>query len=123
MKIIYVIKFWTIIPYPRGGNYGKGIFCSILEYRHFKGNRTRTGKVIDYLKLQKPDVIGIYEVEGSTVFDELTKQFPKYTFQITEGPQSQEILVGLNSTLSVFITQKMEFKSGTTHMRPGEPPQ
>ena len=98
----------------------KAFSVASWNIEHFKGDRTRTGKVIEYLKLQKPDVIGIYEVEGSTVFGELTKQFPKYTFQITEGPQSQEILVGFNSTLSVFITQKMEFKSGTTHMRPGQ---
>jgi endonuclease/exonuclease/phosphatase family metal-dependent hydrolase len=41
-------------------------------------------------------------------------------FQITEGPQTQEILVGVRSTLSAFITQKVEFRSGTTHMRPGQ---
>jgi hypothetical protein len=45
---------------------------------------------------------------------------PNYTFQITEGQQTQEILVGVKKTLTAFITQKIEFRSGTTHMRPGQ---
>jgi endonuclease/exonuclease/phosphatase family metal-dependent hydrolase len=45
---------------------------------------------------------------------------PGYSFQITEGPETQEILVGFRSTLSAFVTQKVEFRSGTTHMRPGQ---
>lgn len=45
---------------------------------------------------------------------------PDYVFQITEGSQTQEILVGVRNTLTAFITQRVEFKSGTTHMRPGQ---
>jgi len=86
---------------------------------HFKDDPTRTNRVIDFVKQQNPDVIGLYEVEGAEVFSTVTSKFPGYTFQITEGPQTQEILVGFRSNLSVFITQKLEFKSGTTHMRPG----
>jgi len=98
----------------------KAFSIASWNIEHFKGDPTRTNRVIGYLKQQNPDVIGLYEVEGSAVFSEVTAQFPKYTFQITEGPQSQEILVGFKSNLSVFITQKLEFKSGTTHMRPGQ---
>jgi hypothetical protein len=46
-------------------------------------------------------------------------KFPGYTFQITEGQETQEILVGVRASLSAFFTQKLEFKSGTTSMRPG----
>lgn len=98
----------------------KAFSIASWNIEHFKGDSTRTNRVIGYLKQQNPDVMGIYEVEGAAVFGEVTAQFPGYTFQITEGPQSQEILVGFRSTLSVFITQKLEFKDGTTHMRPGQ---
>lgn len=87
---------------------------------HFKDDRTRVGRVIDFLRAQRPDVFGLYEVEGATVFDTLVKTMPEYSFQITEGPETQEILVGVRRTLSAFITQKVEFRSGTTSMRPGQ---
>jgi hypothetical protein len=69
---------------------------------------------------QQPDVFGLYEVEGATIFGELVAQMPGYTFQITEGQQTQEILIGVRKGLTAFITQKTEFRSGTTHMRPGQ---
>lgn len=97
----------------------KAFSIASWNVEHFKGNPTRTDRVIDFLKQQNPDVIGLYEVEGSEVFSSVTSKFPGYTFQITEGPQTQEILVGVKSNLSAFMTQKLEFKAGTTHMRPG----
>jgi hypothetical protein len=53
------------------------------------------------------------------VYETLTTLLPNYTFYITYGPQSQEILVGARSDLSVFFTQKSEFQSGVQWMRPG----
>ena len=97
----------------------KAFSIASWNVEHFKGDPTRTNRVIDFLKAQNPNVIAIYEVEGSKVITEVMEKFPKYTFQITEGRQSQEILVGFKSTFSVFITQRLEFKAGTTHMRPG----
>jgi hypothetical protein len=44
---------------------------------------------------------------------------PDYHFHITEGPQTQEILVGAKRKLTAFFTQKVEFKSGNTYLRPG----
>jgi hypothetical protein len=61
----------------------------------------------------------LYELYGKDVFSELVKQFPGYTFHITEGKRAQEILLGIRSSLNVFITQKLEFTSGTTHVSPG----
>lgn len=97
----------------------KAFSIASWNVEHFRGKPSRTNRVVDFLKHQNPDVISLYEVEGSGVFSVLTSKFPSYTFQITEGPQAQEILVGFKSTLSVFITQKLQFKAGTTHMRPG----
>ena len=87
---------------------------------HFRGDATRVKRVVKYLKDQKPDVFGLYEVEGSSIFNTLVTEMPDYTFQITEGPQTQEILVGVHKNLTAFITQKVTFKAGTTHMRPGQ---
>lgn len=87
---------------------------------HFKDEPDRVKRVVDLLAAQNPDVFGLYEVEGATVFDALVQKMPGYTFQITEGSQTQEILIGVKKTLTAFITQKVEFKSGTTHMRPGQ---
>lgn len=87
---------------------------------HFKDDPTRVNRVVDLVKAQNPDVFGLYEVEGATVFNALVAKMPNYTFQITEGVQTQEILVGIKKPLTAFITQKTEFRSGTTHMRPGQ---
>lgn len=87
---------------------------------HFKDDLSRVERVVDFVKVQRPDVFGIYEVEGGTVFDALVSKMPEYSFQITEGLQTQEILIGTKRTLTTFITQRTEFRSGTTHMRPGQ---
>ena len=87
---------------------------------HFKDDRSRVERVVKFLNDQKPDVFALYEVEGATVFSDLMSEMSGYTFQITEGPQTQEILIGVRKTLTAFITQKVEYKSGTTHMRPGQ---
>lgn len=75
--------------------------------------------VLSFLAEQDPDVIGIYEVSSSRVFGPLVEAFPDHTFHITEGPQTQEILVGTRQGLPAFVTQKTEFKSGQSTLRPG----
>ncbi|MBI5385806.1 MAG: endonuclease/exonuclease/phosphatase family protein [Verrucomicrobia bacterium] len=86
---------------------------------HFDDDASRIGRVVKFLNDQNPDVFALYEVEGKAVFAELTQQMPKYHFHITEGQQTQEILVGARGTLSAFFTQKLEFKEGNTFLRPG----
>jgi Endonuclease/Exonuclease/phosphatase family len=87
---------------------------------HFKGDPSRVRRVVGFLSAQDPDIFALYEVEGAEVFQTLVTDMPDYTFQITEGPQTQEILIGVKRGLTAFITQKTEFRSGTTHMRPGQ---
>lgn len=90
---------------------------------HFKGegrDSPRVDRVVQFLADKKPDIFGLYEVEGATVFRSLVDRMPGYTFQITEGNQTQEILVGVRRDLTAFITQKTEYRSSTTHMRPGQ---
>jgi len=77
------------------------------------------GPIIDLIAEQKADVVAIYEVEGKMVFDEVVAKMPDYAFHITEGPQIQEILVGVKKTLTSFFTQRTEFKSGVSILRPG----
>ncbi len=86
---------------------------------HFKDDETRIKRVVTFIKDQKPDVFGLYEVEGKTVFGALTGLMQNYQFHITEGPQTQEILVGVKGGLTAFFTQKIEFKGGNNALRPG----
>ena len=86
---------------------------------HFKGEPQRVGRVVAFLKEQNPDVLGLYEVEGKVVFSQMVDNFPGYQFHITEGPQTQEILVGVRNGLTAFFTQRVEFKSGNPSLRPG----
>jgi Exonuclease III len=87
---------------------------------HFKdGAPQRVDRVVEFLKKQKPDVFAIYEVEGKEVFSSMVGKLTGYSFHITEGPQTQEILVGVKSGLTAFFTQKLEFKTGNTYLRPG----
>jgi hypothetical protein len=97
----------------------KAFSVASWNVKHFKGDPARVGRVVPFLKQQNPDVFALYEVTGKIVFDDMVGMFPGYTFQITEGPETQEILLGVRNTLTAFITQRIEFKSGTTHMRPG----
>jgi hypothetical protein len=98
----------------------KAFSVASWNVEHFKDDPTRIDRVVEFLGKQRPDVFGLYEVEGRVVFDALRSRMPNYVFQITEGPETQEILVGVRSRISAFITQKVEFRSGTTHMRPGQ---
>jgi len=91
---------------------------------HFKGKDNqeydaRCKRVIDFLKAQNPDVFGLYEVEGKEVFSDIVRKMPGYTFHITEGPQVQEILVGVKQGFTAFFTQRISFKSGVSTLRPG----
>lgn len=75
--------------------------------------------IVDLIAEQKADVIGIYEVRSDIIFRPLTEAMKDHHFFITEGPQLQEILVGIRKTIPAFATQKTEFKSGQTTLRPG----
>ncbi len=97
----------------------KAFTLASWNVEHFKNDPVRVPRVVGFLRARKPDVFALYEVEGKEVFTALTTQMPGYSFHITEGPQTQEILVGVRSTFTAFFTQKVEFRSGTTHMRPG----
>lgn len=97
----------------------KAFSIASWNVEHFKNAPNRVSDVIALLASLNPDVFALYEVEGKDVFGELVTQMPNYQFHITEGPQVQEILVGVRSGLTAFFTQKLEFRSGTTSMRPG----
>lgn len=90
---------------------------------HFKGDPNRVSRVVDFLNHSaggnRPDIFALYEVEGKEVYSALVAKMPGYSFHITEGPQTQEILVGVKSNVTAFFTQKIEFKSGNAYLRPG----
>jgi len=97
----------------------KAFSLASWNVEHFKKKGSRVDRVEAFLSKQNPDVFALYEVEGSEVFQEMTDQMPGYTFHITEGPQIQEILVGVRHGFTAFFTQKLEFKEQISALRPG----
>lgn len=99
----------------------KAFSVASWNVEHFRGRETRVADVVEFLGQDRinPDVFALYEVEGATVFEALTRGMPGYSFHITEGRQAQEILVGVKRTMTGFFTQKVEFKSGNQYLRPG----
>ncbi len=81
---------------------------------------TRINDVFDFLARSdiQSDVFAIYEVNGSQVFQKVSEAFPDYSWQITEGSGTQQILVGFR--VPAFVTQRVEFSRGFTGaLRPG----
>lgn len=88
--------------------------------RNNRRNRLdRVERVVELVRQQDPDIFGIIEVEGAIVYDKITELMPGYTFNITEGRQSQEILIGVRGGLTAFFTQRNEFKRNNPYLRPG----
>jgi hypothetical protein len=46
---------------------------------------------------KNPDVFGMYEVEGATVFSALVSKMPNYTFQIPRACRPRRFSSGLRS--------------------------
>jgi len=98
----------------------KAFSLASWNVEHFQNAASRVDRVVSFLtNLPSLDVFALYEVEGAEVFGELVSRMPGYTFHITEGPQAQEILVGVKPELTAFFTQKLEFKAGLQFLRPG----
>jgi len=104
MKKVYSLLSWNI---EHLGGFGDSNF------------EQRLARVTGKIKNEDPDVFALYEVEGKEVFGKLVNNFPGYSFHITEGPQVQEILVGVRGGITSFFTQKVVFKSGVHLLRPG----
>jgi len=94
---------------------------SVLSWnvKHFKLKKKDTKSILKHINKFKPDIFAIYEVTGKHVYDFMMDNFSNYDFHITEGRQSQEILVGTNKKLHTFTSQRTEFNRTNTYLRPG----
>jgi len=95
---------------------------SVLSWNieHLKGKReNRVERIVNTLVTEDPDIFALYEVEGKMVYHALASAMPGYSFHITEGPQTQEILVAVRSSITAFFSQRVSFKSGNSWLRPG----
>jgi len=104
----------------------KAFSVASWNVKHFGATSKKTKKpkksvkpIVEYLANQKADVVAIYEVVGKNLFKDAIKAMPSHQFVITEGDQTQEILIGINKKHSFFFTQKDEFKSDKSSLRPG----
>jgi hypothetical protein len=86
---------------------------------HWKDGDPRNAHRIEFIASQKADVLALYEVEGAEVWRDVMDGLPGYSFFITEGQNTQEILVGIAPGVTAFLTQKIEFQSRDSYMRPG----
>jgi exonuclease III len=85
---------------------------------HFKMNKTQ--QIADIIKSYNPDVFGIYEVEAKEIYSFMLSYFPDYSIFITEGQESQEILIACSNRMqTIKFQQKREFQSGNLSLRPG----
>ena len=75
-------------------------------------------RIVQHVRGYNPDVFALLEVVGSGVYQHIASRFPGYTFHMTYGRQSQEILVGVRSTLSAFFSRTSVPDSYGDH--PGE---
>ncbi len=87
--------------------------------KNFTEGSAKADMVIDHLGSMNPDVFGLLEVVGKDAWKYFYQKFPDHDMFITEGEQSQEILIGVRKGSRCFFTQRDEFKSGRTHLRPG----
>ena len=97
----------------------KAFSVASWNVEHFRGRKGRVEQIVAFLAAQKPDVFALYEVEGKEAFRPLFNALPRYSFHVTEGKQVQEILVGVKNRLPAFFTQRLEFKTGASFLRPG----
>jgi exonuclease III len=97
----------------------KAFSVASWNIEHMKDADPRNAARMKFLTDQKPDVLALYEVEGKEVWREVMAAFPKYSFFITEGQNTQEILVGIGPRVTGFLTQKVEFAGRQAYMRPG----
>src|SRR5688500_17267931 len=94
---------------------------NVEHFRATPDTQMRSARVAAHIRAQDPDVFGLFEVETLDVIQLMQFEFPDYTFGITDGPQSQEILIGWrNGTFEqASFTQKREFDAHNEHLRPG----
>lgn len=90
-----------------------------IDRSNKQARKNRVKNVVKVIKDADVDVFGLSEVEGKDVHEAITKAMPNFTFHITEGRQSQEILIGVKSGITSFFTQRNEFKRSNPYLRPG----
>ncbi|MBL0714986.1 MAG: endonuclease/exonuclease/phosphatase family protein [Desulfosarcina sp.] len=85
---------------------------------HFKMGKT--AEVAQIIQGDQPDVFALYEVEAAPIYQFMIDNFPNHSVFITEGQQSQEILVACRNTYEgIKFQQKKAFRSGNPRLRPG----
>jgi hypothetical protein len=91
-----------------------------MNVKHFSRANTDEDKVVAHIRQHQPDVFGLYEVEGPDIYGFITEHFPDYLTLITDGQQTQEILVACSKKFTgINFAQRHEFRAGNPNLRPG----
>ena len=97
----------------------KAFSVASWNVEHFNDGDPDNAERIAFLAEQEPDVLAIFEAEGKEIWREVMAGMPRYSFFITEGQNTQEVLLGIAPGITAFLTQKIEFQSRDAFMRPG----
>ena len=111
MEKLFSVLSWNVKHFGDGSRDKKGKLRP--EFRE------KVSRVTQLIQQEDPDIFALYEVKGQDVFFEFMNHFDGYSFHITEGQQTQEILLGIKTGITAFVTQRLEFKANNPNLRPG----
>jgi exonuclease III len=97
----------------------KAFSVASWNVEHLRDRQENNVARVAFLQQQRPDVVAVYEAEGKYIWQELMEGMPGYSFFITEGSNTQEILLGTAPGVTAFVTQKLQFRENNPFMRPG----
>ena len=81
---------------------------SLLSWNieHFSLDHTDKARVVQHIRSFDPDIFALLEVVGADVWHYMFDAFPQHNFFITEGEQSQEILIAVRKTIKFGTSER-----------------
>ncbi len=61
----------------------------------FTGTESKLSNVAIHVKSLNPDVVGFFEVENVNIISLMNNHLPEYDYNLTDGPENKEILIGV----------------------------
>lgn len=90
----------------------------VWNVRHLNFDPVRIARIAAFIAQHEPDMFAILEVKETEVAHEFMKHFPGFSFTITEGVGSMEVLVG-HKNLTTVSYELEEFQENNPNIRSG----